>query len=94
MQEFVQTAAPHAEVAQADSMHPLRVYCEYLSYLFRKPELPAGQELLELGYRDYLQVSFLLNSLACPLCQHCLMKTQTRAKSSADILSAHHGWGK
>ena len=37
-------------------MHPLQPYYEYLSYLFRRPPLPAGQEEMEIGYRDYLQV--------------------------------------
>ena len=41
--------------AGAESDHPLRVYCEYLSYIFRKAPLPSEQELLELSYRDYLQ---------------------------------------
>lgn len=36
-------------------MHPLQPYYEYLSYLFRRPPLPAGQEEMEIGYRDYLQ---------------------------------------
>ncbi|BDA41363.1 Protein arginine N-methyltransferase 5 [Coccomyxa sp. Obi] len=44
-----------AEAAAKAAAHPLRVYCEYLSYLFRKPPLPDGQEQLEVGYRDYLQ---------------------------------------
>lgn len=35
----------------------LRIYHEYLSYLFRKPEPPSPQQQLEMGYRDYLQVS-------------------------------------
>lgn len=50
---------PAAEVAAKAAAHPLRVYCEYLSYLFRKPPLPDGQEQLEVGYRDYLQVCWL-----------------------------------
>lgn len=36
--------------------HPLQPYYEYLSYLFRRPPLPQGQEEMETGYRDYLQV--------------------------------------
>ncbi len=39
--------------------HPLQLYYEYLSYLFRRPPLPQGQEEMEIGYRDYLQVSCL-----------------------------------
>lgn len=42
---------------QAASAHPLQLYYEYLSYLFRRPPLPQGQEEMEIGYRDYLQVS-------------------------------------
>ncbi|CAL5222774.1 g5187 [Coccomyxa viridis] len=38
------------------SAHPLQLYCEYLSYVFRRPQLPQGQEEMEIGYRDYLQV--------------------------------------
>lgn len=50
--------SPAVEAAEAAAaVHPLRVYCEYLSYLFRKPPLPGGQEQLEVGYRDYLQVT-------------------------------------
>ena len=50
--------------------HQLRIYHEYLSYLFRKPELPSQQFELELSYRDYLQVlharlSLSSLSLAC-----------------------------
>jgi len=33
----------------------LRIYHEYLSYVFRKPEIPSSQQQLEMGYRDYLQ---------------------------------------
>lgn len=46
-----------AQVAAAavEGEHPLRVYCEYLSYIFRKAPLPPEQELLELSYRDFLQ---------------------------------------
>ena len=40
----------------AAEVHPLQPYYEYLSYLFRRPPLPAGQEEMEIGYRDYLQV--------------------------------------
>ena len=35
---------------------PLRIYHEYLSYIFRKPEALTPQQQLEMGYRDYLQV--------------------------------------
>lgn len=35
----------------------LRIYHEYLSYIFRKPEALGAQQQLEMGYRDYLQVS-------------------------------------
>ena len=41
-------------------LHPLRPFCEYLSFLFRRPDGPDGQEALEMGYRDYLQVHPLL----------------------------------
>lgn len=46
---------PRAQVAAPGAQHPLRVYCEYLSYIFRKAPMPPEQELLELSYRDYLQ---------------------------------------
>ena len=42
--------------ANGVAAHPLQLYCEYLSYLFRRPPLPQGQEDMEIGYRDYLQV--------------------------------------
>lgn len=35
--------------------HPLRCYWEYLSYIFRKLEATSEQEMVEMGYRDYLQ---------------------------------------
>ena len=35
---------------------PLRIYHEYLSFIFRKPEAPSTHQQLEMGYRDYLQV--------------------------------------
>ena len=41
----------------------LRIYHEYLSYIFRKPEAPNPQQQLEMGYRDYLQVGFGLLSV-------------------------------
>ncbi len=36
--------------------HPLRPYWEYLCYLFRRVEDLSAAEVLEAGYRDYLQV--------------------------------------
>lgn len=36
--------------------HSLRPYWEYLCYLFRRVEGLSPAELLESGYRDYLQV--------------------------------------
>eukprot|EP00884_Botryococcus_braunii_P016344 jgi/Botrbrau1/3393/Bobra.0337s0034.1 len=46
--------SPGGVVSPAE-LHPLRVYWEYLSYLFRKPPpLDEGQQL-EVSYRDYLQ---------------------------------------
>eukprot|EP01025_Chloroclados_australasicus_P058909 TRINITY_DN7441_c1_g1_i1.p1 TRINITY_DN7441_c1_g1~~TRINITY_DN7441_c1_g1_i1.p1 ORF type:complete len:712 (+),score=86.01 TRINITY_DN7441_c1_g1_i1:180-2315(+) len=36
-------------------VHPLKLYQEYLSYLFHKLPVPQGQEQLELNYRDYIQ---------------------------------------
>ncbi len=52
------------ENGAAARTHPLRPYFEYLSYLFRRPPLPEGQEEMEIGYRDYLQVlpSFYLSN--------------------------------
>ncbi|KAK9819450.1 hypothetical protein WJX74_006898 [Apatococcus lobatus] len=35
--------------------HPLQVYLEYASFLFRRLPTPEAQELMEVGYRDYLQ---------------------------------------
>jgi len=48
---------PVAVVAGGDQQ--LRIYHEYLSYVFRKPEAPSTHQQLEMGYRDYLQVIFL-----------------------------------
>ena len=53
--------------AGAESDHPLRVYREYLSHIFRKAPLPPEQELLELSYCDYLQAR-----PACGRAQVCL----------------------
>ena len=64
----------------AAEVHPLQPYYEYLSYLFRRPPLPAGQEEMEIGYRDYLQarqpITFEISShdweimfrRTCPTC--------------------------
>ncbi|KAK9854496.1 hypothetical protein WJX84_003535, partial [Apatococcus fuscideae] len=35
--------------------HPLQVYLEYISFLFRRLPTPEAQELMEVGYRDFLQ---------------------------------------
>lgn len=43
-------------VAPRDSQHPLKIYWDYLSFLFRRIETPGEQEMMELGYRDHLQV--------------------------------------
>ena len=43
-------------VTIASVEQPLRIYHEYLSYIFRKPEALTPQQQLEMGYRDYLQV--------------------------------------
>lgn len=45
-------------VVSPGELHPLRIYWEYLSYLFRKPPPPDASQLLEVSYRDYLQVHF------------------------------------
>ena len=37
------------------STHPLRVYWEYLSFLFRKQPISSEQDSLEAPYRDFLQ---------------------------------------
>ena len=50
------SAAGSSVSANGVAAHPLQLYCEYLSYLFRRPPLPQGQEDMEIGYRDYLQV--------------------------------------
>lgn len=71
-----------AEEASKAAAHPLRVYCEYLSYLFRKPPMPDGQEQLEVGYRDYLQVSKLDGSSRyCIPCQYLLHEPQCFQRS-------------
>ncbi|QDZ24425.1 protein arginine N-methyltransferase [Chloropicon primus] len=41
--------------AQDPENNPLRVYWEYLSFLFRGMEQPTENEAAELDYRDYLQ---------------------------------------
>ncbi|EFN58275.1 hypothetical protein CHLNCDRAFT_142244 [Chlorella variabilis] len=48
---------PGGEVAAAAAVQQdsLRVYWEYLSYIFRKIEATSEQEMVEMGYRDYLQ---------------------------------------
>ncbi|CAD7703043.1 unnamed protein product, partial [Ostreobium quekettii] len=47
---------PSASDARESYHHPLKIYWDYLSYLFRRMETLTEQELLELGYRDHLQV--------------------------------------
>ncbi|KAL4443757.1 hypothetical protein ABPG75_011494 [Micractinium tetrahymenae] len=44
-----------AVVPVAAPQNPLRLYWEYLSFLFRKIEATSEQEVVEMGYRDYLQ---------------------------------------
>ena len=39
-----------------EARHPLRVYWEYLSYLFQKVPALSAEEELEKGYKDFLQV--------------------------------------
>lgn len=52
---------------------PVRLYWEYLSYLFRRPDPIPQQEQLEMGYRDFLQVCLAIQlgssagQYTCPL---------------------------
>ena len=39
-----------------EQQHPLRPYWEYLSFLFKRQPEPDPDQMLELSYRDYLQV--------------------------------------
>ena len=48
-------AAAGAAAAAAAATHPLRTHWEYVVYLFRKIDAVSEQELVESGYRDYLQ---------------------------------------
>lgn len=48
--------AGNETVSAPEVIHPLRVYWEYLSYLFRRQDPASPQEQLEMSYRDYLQV--------------------------------------
>ena len=41
---------------QQQQQHPLKPYWEYLSFLFRRQPEPKPDQMLELSYRDYLQV--------------------------------------
>lgn len=43
-------------VVQPPPNSPARLFWEYLSYLFRRPEPLSEQEQLEMNYRDFLQV--------------------------------------
>ncbi len=40
----------------SEQQHPLRPYWEYLSFLFKRQPEPDPDQMLELSYRDYLQV--------------------------------------
>lgn len=48
-------AASGLKATQVADSHPLRVYWEYLSYLFRKQPAMGDQAILEMPYRDLLQ---------------------------------------
>ena len=39
-----------------EQQHPLRPYWDYLSFLFKRQPEPDPDQMLELSYRDYLQV--------------------------------------
>lgn len=54
--EAASTAASR-KVTVTEVQQPLRVYWEYLSYLFQKVPALSAEEDLEKGYRDFLQVS-------------------------------------
>lgn len=43
-----------------EQQHPLKPYWEYLSFLFRRQPEPEPDQMLELSYRDYLQVGHML----------------------------------
>lgn len=48
---------PSADCAVAPKdQHPLKIYWDYMSFLFRRIETPSEQEMMEIGYRDHLQV--------------------------------------
>lgn len=76
-------AKAHAATGQAWlQQQPLKQYHEYLSFLFRRQDEPKPEQMLELNYRDYLQVSHLsdagpkpsattIESLPPPRCQCC-----------------------
>ena len=51
-----QGAVRKATGAETEPEQPLRVYWEYLSYLFLRVPALSAEEDLEKGYRDYLQV--------------------------------------
>lgn len=53
-------AGPSGQTFEGDdaaqgSLHPMRLYWEYVSFLFRKQPATSEQDALEASYRDYLQ---------------------------------------
>ena len=54
-----QPAASTSNSSQQQQQHPLKPYWEYLSFLFRRQPEPKPDQMLELSYRDYLQVMHL-----------------------------------
>lgn len=53
---------------QQQQQHPLKPYWEYLSFLFRRQPEATPDQMLELSYRDYLQV---IHFLVCAKVTQC-----------------------
>ena len=56
LSESTQQQAPASTSSSNEQQHPLKPYWEYLSFLFRRQPEPDPDQMLELSYRDYLQV--------------------------------------
>jgi hypothetical protein len=81
--------SPTGVTTPAEYNHPLRLYWDYLSYLFRKPPLADPAQLMEVTYRDYLQVQIP------PAPTYCIPIAGTLSYSPHSLPSprrGHTGW--
>ena len=72
-----------------EQQHPLRPYWEYLSFLFKRQPEPDPDQMLELSYRDYLQVLSMLPNRH-KLSQHTKVNVHVYAFPCNRALTDYH----